>query len=190
MHSAPLFPLFLRLEGRRAVVVGAGAVGAHKARTLAEAGAHVTLIDPAPSAEAVALVDLDRVALRRHAFDPSDLDDAWLAIAATDDVAINAAVAEAAAARRVFCNAVDDPSNSSAYFASIVRRPPITVAISSNGEAPALSKLLREIVERILPDDDWIERARALRDRWRAEGTPMRDRFGELVRAFAISSRP
>ena len=185
MNSDPLFPLFLKLDGRRVVVVGAGEVGAQKARAMAKAGARVTLVDPHPGAEAIALVDLDRISLRRRAFEPSDLDDAWLAIAATDDGGINASVAEAAAARRTFCNAVDDPASSSAYFASIVRRPPFTVAISSNGEAPALSKLLREILERILPDDDWIERARALRARWRANETPMRSRFGELVREIA-----
>jgi len=188
MHFEPLFPLFLKLDGRRVVVVGAGEVGAHKARALSEAGAHVTLIDPSPCAEAIGLVDLDRIALRRRAFEPGDLDDAWLVVAATDDVAINAAVAEAAAARRVFCNAVDDPANSSAYFASVLRRPPFTVAISSNCEAPALSKLLREILERVMPEDDWIERARALRDRWRAEKTPIRSRFGELVRTLAAAA--
>ena len=162
-----------------------GDVGAHKARALTQAGARVTLIDPEPRVESDALVDEGAVAWVRRAFEAADLDGASLVVAATERREINAAVAEAAAARRVFCNSVDDPENSSAYFASIVRRPPLTVAISSNGEAPALAKLLREVIESILPEDDWIERARALRDRWRAEKTPIRSRFGELVRAIA-----
>jgi siroheme synthase-like protein len=185
MHSEPLFPLFVKLGGLRVIVVGGGDVGARKARELAEQGANVTLVDPAPCDDAIALIEEGRASLRRRDFVAGDLDDAWLVVAATNDGAINARVAEAAAARRVLCNAVDDPQNSSVYFASVVRRPPLTVAISSNGEAPALSRLLREIVERILPEDEWIERARALRDRWRAEKTPMRSRFAELVRGFA-----
>ena len=60
----------------------------------------------------------------------------------------------------------------------------MTVAISSSGEAPALSRLLREVIEQALPEADWIEAARALRERWRSEATPMRSRFAELVRAF------
>jgi siroheme synthase (precorrin-2 oxidase/ferrochelatase) len=73
----------------------------------------------------------------------------------------------------------------SAYFAATVRRPPITVAISTAGETPALARLVREIVEGVLPADRWIAAARALRARWRAEGTPMEDRFPSLVAAIS-----
>ena len=182
MHETPIFPLFLALRGRRVIVVGGGEVGAHKARELIDVGARVTIVDPHPGEEARALVGATIVP---RDFRPSDLDDAWLVVAATNDRATNAAVSNAADARRMLCNAVDDPEHCSAYFASVVRRPPLTVAISSTGEAPALTRLLREIFEQILPSDDWIDRARALRRRWRAERTPMRSRFGELVRAFA-----
>jgi siroheme synthase (precorrin-2 oxidase/ferrochelatase) len=63
-----------------------------------------------------------------------------------------------------------------------VRRPPMVVAISSSGEAPALARLVREVVEHLLPGADWVEHAKELRVRWAAESTPMKDRFAQLVR--------
>lgn len=188
MHSKALFPLFLSLEGRRVVVVGGGEVGARKVRELLDARAIVTVIDPSSSSDLETLAADPNVTLHRRPFAASDLDDAWLVVAATNDATINASVADAAHARRIFCNAVDDPANASAFFASLLRRPPLTVAISTDGEAPALARLLREVIESVLPEEEWIERARALRARWRARKTPMRSRFGELVRAIAARS--
>ena len=91
-------------------------------------------------------------------------------------------MASAAGARRIFCVAVDDPENASAYSGAVVERPPFVVAISSSGATPALTRLVREVVEYVLPGDAWVEHARALRAKWLAEGTPMGDRFAELVR--------
>jgi siroheme synthase-like protein len=185
-----LYPLFLRLGGRRVVVVGGGAVASRKVEELLDAGASVHVVAPAlaPSIEQAAARGTLTAAVR--AFADADLDGAWLVIAATDDAAVNRAVAAAAEVRRVFVNAVDDPPNASAYFASIVRRAPFQIAISSSGELPALSRLLREVIEHVLPTERWIEVARGLRRRWRADGVPMGERFGELVREFAETSRP
>jgi uroporphyrin-III C-methyltransferase/precorrin-2 dehydrogenase/sirohydrochlorin ferrochelatase len=180
-----LFPLFLDLEKKRVVVIGGGSVGARKVRELIEARAEVTVVAKDASPEVASLAAQGMIALRSRAFVPRDLDGAWLAIAATSDPEVNARVARAGEARRVFVNAVDDPTRSSAYFASILRRAPFTVAISSTGEAPALSRLLREVIEEILPGASWVEEARALRARWREERVPMGERFGALVRAFA-----
>jgi siroheme synthase-like protein len=115
-------------------------------------------------------------------FDDGDAEDAWLAFAATDDDEVQRRVAEATSKRRVFCVAVDDPANASAYSAGIVRRAPFTIAVSSGGATPALTRLVREVIEHVLPGDDWIEHATRLRAKWLAEGTPMQDRFAELVR--------
>lgn len=180
---APLYPLFLRLEGRRALVVGGGEVAARKVAELVEAGARVDVVakELAPALEARAGAS---VALHRRAFAPADVEGAWLVVAATDDPSVNRAVADAAEALRVFVNAVDDPQSASAYFGAIVRRAPFQIAISSSGELPALSRLLREVLEQLLPSEAWISVARGLRRTWRAERRPMGERFGELVRAF------
>jgi uroporphyrin-III C-methyltransferase/precorrin-2 dehydrogenase/sirohydrochlorin ferrochelatase len=182
-----LHPLFVKLEGREVLVVGAGAVATRKIAELVQAGARVRVVAP----EATREVREERsVRWIQRSFCETDVDGAWLVVAATGDPDAQRAIAEAAERRRVFVVAVDDVANATAYGASVIRRAPLTVAISSDGEAPALARLLRELIEEILPDDEWTRRARALREKWRAERTPMGERFGELVRDFASRRSP
>jgi len=166
------------------LVVGAGSVGTRKVEELIAAGAGVRVVAPLASFSVSAHAAAGKIELRARAFEPTDLDGVWLCIAATNDPLINATVAVAAEARRIFVNAVDDPPNASAFFGSILRRAPFTIAISSSGQLPGLSRLLREVLERALPEDRYIAAARALRKRWRADATPMGSRFGELLRAL------
>jgi siroheme synthase-like protein len=179
--EASLHPLFLKLQGRTVLVVGAGEVAERKIRTLLDAGAAVRVVAPTASDEVRQLAARGTVDWRARGFDDADLDGAWLVFAATSDAQVQKRVASASEARRVFCVAVDDPTNASAYSGAVVRRPPIVVAISSSGEAPALTRLMREIVEQILPGDDVVEVAKRLRARWLAEAKPMGERFDELL---------
>jgi uroporphyrin-III C-methyltransferase/precorrin-2 dehydrogenase/sirohydrochlorin ferrochelatase len=114
--SPPLLPLFLKLDGRAALVVGGGAMAAVRVRQLVEAGARVTVVAPEVRAE----IARDAAVVRRRPFAPADLDGAWLAVAAATPE-VNRAVAAAAEERRIFVNAVDDPSAASAYTAGVVR---------------------------------------------------------------------
>jgi len=180
-----VYPLFLRLSGRSVLVVGAGSVGTRKIRELCEVGANVRVVALQASPEVEALATAGTIKLERREFLPADLDDVWLVVAATNDPPSNRVISEAADARRVFCNAVDDPPNASAFFGSVIRRPPFLVAISSSGETPALSRLLREMLDAAIPEEHWIEKARALRRKWKDEGTPMGERFGQLVQVIA-----
>jgi siroheme synthase (precorrin-2 oxidase/ferrochelatase) len=66
----------------------------------------------------------------------------------------------------------------------------VTIAVSTSGESPALARLIREVLEHALPEADWIDAARALRDRWRADGTPFESRFADLVKALRERIRP
>ena len=179
--SAPLFPLFLRLEGKRILVVGGGAVAEKKALDLVDAGAKVTVVAPEISE---VITNEERITKEQRAFEESDVDGVWLVVAATDDPITQKRACEAADTAHIFAIAVDDPPNGSAYSASVLRRGPFTVAISSTGEAPALTRLLREVLEQALPEEDWLDQAKALRERWKREGTPMTSRFAELVKAF------
>ena len=172
------YPLFLRLEGRAVLVVGAGSVGARKIAELLDAGATVTVVATVVSPYVRALP----VTVHERAFETADVEGAWLVIGATNDAAVNRAIAAAADARRVFVNAVDDPESASAFFGAVLRRPPFVVAISSSGEAPALTRLLREVLEGALPQPHWVAAARALRAEWKRDATPMADRFPMLVR--------
>ena len=161
-----LLPIFLKLGGRRVLLVGDDAVAAAKRDMLVRVGAEVVVIAP------------DR-------FQPSDLDGVWLVVAAaTPDV--NRAVAAAAEARQVFVNAVDDPPNASAYLGGVIERSGVTIAISTAGEAPALAGLLREGIDALLPDDldRWTACARDQRRSWKADGVPMAARRPRLAEAL------
>src|SRR5262245_9164707 len=142
------FPLFLKLAGRKVVLVGGGPVAASKLKPLLEAGARVTVVSPAVLPE----IASSSASVWRREFHDSDLDGAWFAVAAaTPDV--NRRVATAASKRRVFLTAVDGPQNASAYFGGVLRRGGATVAVSTGGRAPALAGLLREGLEAVIPDD-------------------------------------
>ncbi len=180
-----LFPLFLKLAGRRVLVIGAGQVAERKIVALEHAGAIVVVVAPAATAVVTRLAADGVIAWHPRPFATEDLDGAWLVVAATADPKVQRHVSTEAEARRIFVLAVDDIAHATAYSGAIVRRAPFTVAISSSGETPALTRLLREIIESILPEDDWVAHAKRLRAEWIAAATPPAKRFGELVRAFA-----
>jgi uroporphyrin-III C-methyltransferase/precorrin-2 dehydrogenase/sirohydrochlorin ferrochelatase len=180
--QANLYPVFLKLEGRRVLVVGAGAVAERKIAALLQAGARVRVVAPEATDAVRGWAAAGEVEWDPRRFEDADLHDAWLVVAATADAAAQRGIAAAAEARRCFVVAVDDPAHASAYSGAVVRRPPFTVAISSSGATPALTRLLREVVEHVLPSEDTIARAKDLRARWQAEETPIADRFADLVR--------
>lgn len=176
-----LLPLFLHLRGRRVVLVGAGPVGASKLASLLAAGADVRVVAPDVHPD----VERAPVSIARRPFEPADLDDAWLAVAAaTPDV--NRQVADAAEVRRIFVNAVDDPPNATAYLGGVVRRDGVTVAISTSGEAPAIAGMLREGLDALLPAElgTWMDTARAARPEWRRAQVPMEQRRPLLLKAL------
>ena len=144
-------PVFLRLAGEAAVVVGGGQVAARKVDWLLKAGAHVTVMAPqlAPAlARRVARGELTHVA---QPFAPARLAGAAAVIAASDDRAVNAAASHAARARRIPVNVVDSPELSSFIFPAIIDRSPIVVAVSSAGASPVLARRVRAQIEALLP---------------------------------------
>jgi uroporphyrin-III C-methyltransferase/precorrin-2 dehydrogenase/sirohydrochlorin ferrochelatase len=179
--SVPLFPVFLKLAGRRVLVVGGGNVAAGKLRALLDAGADVTVVAP----QVVEAIAVAPVTVVRRAFAAEDLDGvAFVVAAAPPDV--NREVAQGADARGLFVNAVDDVQSASAYAGAIVRRAGVTVAISTDGAAPALAGLLREAIESVLPDDleKWMAVAQDVRRDWLARGVPMSERRPLLLDAL------
>jgi uroporphyrin-III C-methyltransferase/precorrin-2 dehydrogenase/sirohydrochlorin ferrochelatase len=177
----PLFPVFLKLAGRRVLVVGGGNVAAGKLRALLDAGADVMVVAP----EILDSIALLPVAVRKRPFMLSDLQGVSFVVAAAPP-SVNRDVAHAADARGIFVNAVDDVESASAYAPAIVRRAGVTIAISTDGAAPALAGLLREAVDAVLPKDldAWMARAREARQEWIARGVPMSDRRPLLLEAL------
>lgn len=142
-----LFPIFADLKDRLVLVVGGGAVAERKTLSLLEACADVVVGAPQLTPALTALAAEGRIRHLPGLFDPLWLEDVWLVVAATDDRATNAAVSQAAQARRIFSNVVDDPELSSFQVPSIVDRSPVIVAISSSGVAPVLARRIRERIE-------------------------------------------
>src|SRR3954471_23317425 len=180
-----LFPLFLKLAGRKVLVVGGGPVGAAKVMALCDAGADVTVVAPEVEPVLAELAAAGKISLALRSFEAADLGGAWLVVAAaTPDV--NRGVAAAAESQRLFVLAVDDPPAASAYGAGALRRGGGTVAISTDGRAPALAGLLREGLEAVLPEDieAWTATAESERARWRATGVPMAERRPLLLDAL------
>jgi len=173
-----MFPAFLALKGRRAVVVGGGPVAASKLDALLEVGAMVTVVAPDVCPE----IERRRVEIVRRAFEDTDLDGAWWVVAAAPSE-VNRQVQAAAEARRVFVNAVDDPRNATAFLGGVVRRAGVTIAISTDGRAPALAGLLREALDALLPGDldVWLKESDAARRIWREQQVPMEDRRPQLL---------
>ena len=149
---APLFPLFADLRGRRVVVVGGGTVAARKVQALVAAGARVRVGAPALAPALAADAAVGWIDVVEGIFEPAWLDDAWLAVAATDDPLVNRAVATAAGARRLWVNVVDDAALSTFHLPARVERGPLQVAISSGGAAPMLARQVRERLETLLDE--------------------------------------
>lgn len=155
------YPVYLNLEGRRAVVVGpvdetltrALAEAEEKTEALLDAGAEVTFIGPLLPDGLREHVDAGRLTHLARPFRHGDLARAFLALSATDAPAINEKVWNEANARNIIVNSVDDVPHCSFILPSIVRQGDLTVAISTAGNAPALSVRLRQRLERELGEE-------------------------------------
>ena len=140
--TAMRYPLFLDLRHRRVVVVGGGAVGSRRIRGLLEAEAAVVVVDPDPTGDLP-----DGVDVVRRPFTPDDLVDAALVIACTDDSAVNAAVADAAEARGIWCVRADDADASAAWVPARAEVDGVQVAVSASGD-PRRATALRDAISR------------------------------------------
>ena len=149
------FPIFMKIKGRRCIVIGGGEVAARKVTMLLKADAAITVISPDLCHELAELLDAGKISYLNALFAPAQLsaqtDDACLVIAATDDKAINVAVSEAARLRNIPVNVVDTPDLCTFTMPSIVDRSPIVIAISSGGRAPVLARLIRTKIETMIP---------------------------------------
>jgi len=143
-----LFPMFLKLENKRCLVVGAGKVGEPKIAGLLDTGAHVSVI-ALEAAEAVhEWANAGKISLELRAFVPEDLDGAFVAVIATASSTLNEFIYREAQRRGVLCNAVDVPEFCDFYYPAVVRRGDLQIAISTSGQSPSLAQKLRQQLER------------------------------------------
>jgi uroporphyrin-III C-methyltransferase/precorrin-2 dehydrogenase/sirohydrochlorin ferrochelatase len=145
------FPIFLRLQDQRVLIVGGGEVAARKLRLLRAAGAQVEIVARKLNEEISGLHASGAIRHVGERFEPAQLQGCRLAVAATDDAALNHEVSRAAQVLGIPVNVVDDPAASTYITPSIVQRDPVTIAISTDGAAPVLARRLRERLEALLP---------------------------------------
>ena len=145
------FAAFLDLKGKPAIVVGGGPIAAQKAEAMLRCAARVTIIAPELCPR---LAELTLVGALRHEpkrFQPGDLVGAEIAIAATDDPAVNESVSSAARSLKIPVNVADNSELSSFIMPSVIDRPPVQIAISTAGASPVLARKLRTMIEAVVP---------------------------------------
>jgi siroheme synthase-like protein len=148
------YPIFLTLTGRRIVVIGGGNVAEGKVQGLLNGGADdITVISPDLTPALAELHDANRFVWKRAEYADGDVEGFDLCFVATDDGAVNAAVAGEARRRRVLVNAADDPPFCDFILPSVVRRGKIVVAASTSGTSPAMARRLREDLSAFLTPD-------------------------------------
>lgn len=143
-----LFPMFLKLEGKRCVVVGAGKVGEPKIGGLLETGArvHVVALDASPAVRELAREG--RIELDLRPFHPDDLNGAFLAVVATSSRSLNERIYDQAQRRGVMCNVVDVPDLCDFFYPAVVRRGDLQIAVSTAGQSPSLAQKIRQELEK------------------------------------------
>jgi precorrin-2 dehydrogenase/sirohydrochlorin ferrochelatase len=179
--KSEVFPIGLRLSGRHCLVVGSGEEAVHRAETLVEAGALVRVVCEHATEGLSALGSSGTIELAPRAFDDPDLDGVWLAVLTDPDRALAERISRAAEQRRVLFCAVDQPDFGSFSHLALARSGGVTLAVSTNGKAPAFARRLREELERVLGESRlgaFVERLARLRDR-----TPSNERRTVLGRA-------
>jgi precorrin-2 dehydrogenase / sirohydrochlorin ferrochelatase len=143
MLESNLYVACLNLEGRSALVVGAGSVGLEKVNGLMACGAHVKVVAPEAHEDVDELSGVGAIELHRRAYRPSDLEGRFLVVAATSDTELNTRIYEDAEARSMLINVVDVPELCNFILPAILREGPLAVAISTSGASPALAKRMR-----------------------------------------------
>src|SRR5580704_398704 len=143
-----LFPMFVKLEGKRCLVVEAGKVGEPKIGSLIETGARVHVVALEASEAVHQWAGDGKIALEIRAFASGDLDQAFLAVVATASRELNSSIYHEAQQRGILCNVVDVPEYCDFYYPAVVRRGDLQIAISTNGQSPSLAQKLRQQLER------------------------------------------
>lgn len=177
-----LFPMFLKLEGRSCLVVGAGTIGQSKIRSLLVAGASVRVVAPRANAAVAEWARSGVITWETRAFKAADLDGAILVVVATSDRGLNEAIFREAQRRNILCNVVDDPERCDFYYPAIVRRGELQLAISTGGRSPALAQRLRcELEEQFGPEyAGWLEELGRARQQLIASSIEPEDRRRRL----------
>ena len=141
------YPVNLDIRHRSCLVVGGGAVGTRKVKTLLDCGAAVTVVSPEVTNPLSVLAGENRISLKQRPYQASDLDGVFLVIGATDNKALNHAIHDDARKQGKLCNIADQPDLCNFILPSIIERGDLIIAISTSGKSPAFARRLRKQLE-------------------------------------------
>jgi len=142
------YPVNLDIRNRNCLVVGGGEVGTRKVMTLLDCGAKVVVVSPAVTEKIMALANQGLIKLERRGFEPTDLDQMFLVIGATDNPELNRQIHTAAERLGMLCNIADRPEVCNFILPAIVNRGDLIIAISTSGKSPAFAKKMRKDLEK------------------------------------------
>jgi len=186
-------PLFLDVEHKTCLVIGGGEVAARKVSLLLKCGARVRLVAPSLCASLREADSQGELEYLQREFQEADLNDAYLAIAATNDPGVNRQVSDQANAHRIPVNVVDQPELCSFIVPSIIDRSPVVAAVSTGGASPVLARLIRSRLETLIPAGygRLAELASRFRERVKARFSNPSDRrqFWEKVLDGGVAER-
>jgi len=148
-----LFPVLLRIAGRKCVVVGGGEVALRKIRSLLQHAASLVVVSPHAISGVLQLHNKGAIEYRQKRYDPADLEGAFLVIAATSQCEVNSAVARDCERLGIPVNVVDDPDNCSFFVPAVLRRGSLSISVSTDGKSPMFSRCMREELEKRYPPE-------------------------------------
>jgi siroheme synthase-like protein len=174
-NSSVYFPAFLDIRRKKCFIVGGGSVALRKANHLLGCGAQVTVISSSLHPDLAKLAKKKILRVIRRDYEPGDPRGTFIAVAATDDRKLNRRVAKDARKARALVNVVDDPELSDFILPAVVRRGNFTLAISTGGRSPALSRKLRERLETMFGAEysSLVELVEEIRSSLKRKGTPV-----------------
>jgi precorrin-2 dehydrogenase / sirohydrochlorin ferrochelatase len=181
-----LFPMFLKLDGKRCLVVGAGNVGEPKIAGLIDTGAHIRVVALRASPTVQEWAKAANIALELRTFSVDDLNGVFLVVVATASPELNEFIYREAQRRNILCNVVDVPEYCDFYYPAVVRRGDLQIAISTNGQSPSLAQKLRQQLEQQFGPgySRWVAELGATRKLVLASGLAA-DRKSELLHSLA-----
>jgi precorrin-2 dehydrogenase/sirohydrochlorin ferrochelatase len=187
-----LFPMFLKLEGRLILMVGAGTVGEGKIESLLASGATVRVIAPQATPRVREWAREGRIQWEAREYKPSDFAGVFIAIAATGSTTLHDEIYAEAKSRGILFNAVDEPERCDFYFPAVVRRGDLQIAISTGGLSPALAQRLRkQLEEQFGPEwEEWIAKLGRTRDELKSIPMPPEQRKRLLHQYASLDPKP
>lgn len=188
-----MFPLFLKLENRRCLVVGAGSIAESKIAGLVDTGAHVRVVAPEATPQVRAWARARKIDWQQRVFRPADLRGMFLVVAATPSTALHEKIFRAAQRLGVLCNIVDVPRLCDFYYPAVVRRGALQIAVSTAGQSPALAQRLRKELEDLFgPEyEEWLASVGKAREKVHAKKLKAEERkrlLHELVSQEAFKT--